>query len=394
MFNAIAVIGANFGDEGKGLVTDWICSTKTKPIVVLHNGGAQRAHTVTTPEGKEHIFRHIGAGAFVGADTYIAKTFVCNPIVFREEYEKLGQKLNKPIKIFVDARCKFTTFYDMIVNQAREIERGTTKHGSCGLGVFETICRYNDGSIKVKEQTINPYGITFGEFARLNYLGKYNFLESLKKYYTEKRIDQTGLHKLPVELEHALTSSNAINNFINDFDFMVKKCIVVDDLCFIEDYSDVVFENGQGLLLDQENMEYFPHLTPSHTGLYNVEEILQECGYAGFVESYFVTRTYMTRHGVGRFDTECEKKDINPLMWDKTNVPNLFQDSLRYGRLDTNDLEQRIEKECKNTTNAIRVYVPSLVVTHFNEYQIALKNSMVPKYISNGYTRERIWKPL
>ena len=127
MFNAIAVIGANFGDEGKGLVTDWICSTKTKPIVVLHNGGAQRAHTVTTPEGKEHIFRHIGAGAFVGADTYIAKTFVCNPIVFREEYEKLGQKLNKPIKIFVDT-CDFKAIWPV-----KEMDGLGTRRKSCSI---------------------------------------------------------------------------------------------------------------------------------------------------------------------------------------------------------------------------------------------------------------------
>ena len=88
-FKVSAIIGANFGDEGKGLVTDWLASKSDNAIIVLHNGGPQRAHTVTTPEGREHIFRHIGAGTFAGAATYIAKPFICNPMIFKEEYEKL-----------------------------------------------------------------------------------------------------------------------------------------------------------------------------------------------------------------------------------------------------------------------------------------------------------------
>ena len=49
------VIGANFGDEGKGLMTDYF-SQKPNSIVVCSNGGAQRGHTVTTPDGIRHVF--------------------------------------------------------------------------------------------------------------------------------------------------------------------------------------------------------------------------------------------------------------------------------------------------------------------------------------------------
>ena len=224
-FKVSAVIGANFGDEGKGLVTDWLASKSDNAIVVLHNGGPQRAHTVTTPEGREHIFRHIGAGTFVGAATYIAKSFICNPMIFKEEYEKLMPKLFNRPKIYIDKRCKFTTFYDMIINQAREIERGVAKHGSCGLGIYETICRYRDKEFVFQQEVISPYGISIGEFATLSYLGKYDYLKSLKKYYTEKRIDQTKIHKMPIELEKALESEIAIQNYISDFEFMMKSAL-------------------------------------------------------------------------------------------------------------------------------------------------------------------------
>ena len=85
------VIGANFGDEGKGLMTDYFASKEDNAIVVLHNGGAQRGHTVITPEGYRHVFRHFGSGAYVGAATYITKEFIVNPILFRQEYEKLAK---------------------------------------------------------------------------------------------------------------------------------------------------------------------------------------------------------------------------------------------------------------------------------------------------------------
>lgn len=47
------VCGANWGDEGKGLMTDYF-SQKPNSIVVCSNGGAQRGHTVTTPDGIRH----------------------------------------------------------------------------------------------------------------------------------------------------------------------------------------------------------------------------------------------------------------------------------------------------------------------------------------------------
>ena len=49
------VIGANFGDEGKGLMTDYFCnelSANGSVLNIRHNGGAQAGHTVVTPDGK------------------------------------------------------------------------------------------------------------------------------------------------------------------------------------------------------------------------------------------------------------------------------------------------------------------------------------------------------
>lgn len=52
------VCGSNWGDEGKGLMTDYF-SQKPNSIVVCSNGGAQRGHTVTTPDRIRHVFHHL-----------------------------------------------------------------------------------------------------------------------------------------------------------------------------------------------------------------------------------------------------------------------------------------------------------------------------------------------
>ena len=90
------VIGANFGDEGKGQMTDYFAAKAMQDgkscIVVCHNGSAQKGHTVTLDDGRSHIFHHFGAGSLAGADTYFSSEFVLNPIFFRTEYMELMKR--------------------------------------------------------------------------------------------------------------------------------------------------------------------------------------------------------------------------------------------------------------------------------------------------------------
>ncbi len=74
------VIGGSFGDEGKGLITNYF-SQKKNSIVICSNGGAQRGHTVTSPDGIRHVFHHFGSGTFNGAATYLPEDFILNPIM-------------------------------------------------------------------------------------------------------------------------------------------------------------------------------------------------------------------------------------------------------------------------------------------------------------------------
>ena len=90
MRKAYAVIGSNWGDEGKGNVTDILCSKEPlKTINVRINGGAQASHTVVTQDGKRHAFSHFGSGTFAGAPTYLSKEFIVNLFSFDIERCKI-----------------------------------------------------------------------------------------------------------------------------------------------------------------------------------------------------------------------------------------------------------------------------------------------------------------
>ena len=87
------VIGANFGDEGKGLVTNHFCEDALnrglKPVVIFHNGTAQRGHTVDYTTKLRHVYHHFGSGTAEGVPTFFAKTFFIHPMTYTKEYYEL-----------------------------------------------------------------------------------------------------------------------------------------------------------------------------------------------------------------------------------------------------------------------------------------------------------------
>jgi len=378
MKEAKIIIGANFGDEGKGQMTEyfaWNAKNEGKSVIVVkHNGGAQAGHTVIH-NGKRYVFSHFGSGTAIDIPTYLTEDFIVNPILFRKEYELLKKNGITPY-VYINKNAVFTTPYEMIINQVVEEARGSAKHGSCGIGIFETVKRAEKFKTVLKEIH------TSADVKRILHIIAENWLH--------ERLMQHGIYEMEpwitVDVEKMLPM------YIQDFQFMFSHARLVDS-DFFESYETVIFETAQGLLLDQNNREYFPHLTPSNTGSTNPSKYLS--GYNVEKELVYVTRTYLTRHGAGMFKTECRKEDINPDMYDETNVPNRFQDVLRYGYMDLRSLDKRIEKDRENIPDA-RV---SIAAMHLNETNgcFAEKDNKVivtehpfVRYTSDGATKESI----
>ena len=153
-----------------------------------------------------------------------------------------------------------------------------------------------------------------------------------------------------------------------------------------QQYDNVVFENGQGLLLDQRHVQYYDNTTPSNTGIANPHIIIEKYLPNADVEVCYVTRTYMTKHGAGDFECECDKSEINAHIEDKTNITNPYQGTIRYGRLDVDGLVERIKEDIGSID-----YNVSLAVTHINEFEnkeLLNLTELNVKYLSYEETRK------
>jgi adenylosuccinate synthase len=78
MKKAKVVIGLGFGDEGKGICTDFLCSQNPEAIVIRFSGGQQAAHTVLL-NGKKHVHSSFASGALRGLPSYFSEHCTIHP---------------------------------------------------------------------------------------------------------------------------------------------------------------------------------------------------------------------------------------------------------------------------------------------------------------------------
>ncbi|MEM9930725.1 MAG: adenylosuccinate synthetase, partial [Bacteroidota bacterium] len=83
------VLGLAFGDEGKGVTTDYLCRQAERPLVIRFSGGHQAGHTVVSPQGRRHVFSNFGAGTLAGAPTFWSKYCTFHPVGYANEHESL-----------------------------------------------------------------------------------------------------------------------------------------------------------------------------------------------------------------------------------------------------------------------------------------------------------------
>lgn len=303
------VTGANLGDEGKGLVSYCLARDAAernhKILTVLFNGGAQRAHTAG---GK--VFHCLGTGSLMGSDTFYHEKFLLDPITLYITGET-------PI---IDPRCRVILPCDVNRNRQKELARGENKHGSCGMGIFEASKRSAQEENCVRAESLQN---TWNLYYKV-------------KYMPTDGVPEDELYNMDI--------------WMRAVDWVLRNCPMKKLEDVIMNYDTVIFEGGQGLLLDQSLIKLTPHLTPSSVGSYNIAGLIN--GLNCTTDVYYVSRPYMTRHGRGPMENECGKADINADIVDKTNQPNPWQDSLRFGFLDQFTLANRVQRDFVNYTNA------------------------------------------
>lgn len=135
------VTDLGYGDAGKGTVVDWLCAQRRVGAVVRFNGGGQAAHNVVLPDGRHHTFAQFGSGTFRGVPTHLSRFVVVDPLALAAEAAHLGEVgVPHPFGLLtVDREALLATPYHVAAGRARELARAADRHGSCGMGVGETM---------------------------------------------------------------------------------------------------------------------------------------------------------------------------------------------------------------------------------------------------------------
>jgi len=317
------VLGLQFGDEGKGSFTNWLCSqsinNKETPLVIRFNGGHQAGHTVLH-NGNRHVFSSFGSGTLQGVTTLWSEYCTVYPIAMLNEWNKLKELNIKP-DIYFDPLCPITTPYDVFANIDLE---NANKHGSVGVG-FGTTLKRQEAYYKLYIQDIFNKTILKAK------------LSNIKNYYRN------------IELPNGILDDwfNAIDTLIVDgilskdkltfnyYDFLTS--------CDYDKYDHFIFEGAQGILLDMD-FGFFPNVTRSNTTSKNVFNLINKLGLdMAEANVYYITRAYQTRHGLGFMSNRDlpEPKLINNEH--EINIDTSFQGIFRKSILDLDLINYAIE---------------------------------------------------
>ena len=379
----IAVIGKNFGDEGKGFTCSRLASSLKNALIIKHNGGGQAGHTVEDPEGKWRFIHHqIGAGAEYHVPTLFADSFMPDLFQLGKEVKAFTELFGfRPI-LYSEKNVRVTTVEDVLLNMGAEVSRGKNRHGSCGMGIEECVQRNAAG-----------YGITVEELAtgsKQDLLGR---LKQIRRGYTERRAEILGIYSWNPYYE-MLRNETVLENFVVEVKENVKLLTLVDaDRKWLEEFQNLIFETGQGLLLDQDYEAYAPHLTSSKTGIHNPTIFLEKRGLS-LEEAIYVTRPYVTRHGNGPLPCEVKRSELSGVGEDLTNQPNEWQGILRYARHKSlkdffepvlrdrdslNDLDRKEQIKTKESPETIET-TDAVETTETTEHIVATKRSTRPGF--------------
>ena len=386
----IAVIGKNFGDEGKGFACSRLASSLKNALIIKHNGGGQAGHTVEDPEGKWRFIHHqIGAGAEYHVPTLFADSFMPDLFQLGKEVKEFTELFGFQPILYSEKNARVTTIDDVLLNMGAEVARDKNRHGSCGMGIEECVQRNAAG-----------YGITVEELAGWSKQDLLDRLKHIRKEYTERRAEIVGI-QAPASSK-AMRQSNLMNpyyemlnnervleNFVEEVKENVKLLTLVDaDRKWLEKFQHLIFETGQGLLLDQDYEAYAPHLTSSKTGIHNPAIFLEKRGLS-LEEAIYVTRPYVTRHGNGPLPCEVNRSELPGVGEDLTNQPNEWQGTLRYAKHESLEaffapvLRDRDSVNClEHTGETKRPYLPKLaiLVTQLSEtgHQLYFDEGNIP----------------
>ncbi len=277
----VVVVGAQWGDEGKGKITDYLAAEAD--TVVRYQGGNNAGHTVLVGD-KEYRLHLVPSGIVHGKRCVIGNGVVVDPWAFLDERDTLGRKGLPVERIAVSDAAHLILPHHQALDAAEEQSRGAARLGTTLRGVGPA---YRDKAARI--------GLRVGDLLRPDSLRRRldQVLPEVDRMLAGHGLPPTAADQLLVRLEAAAAR---------------LRPHVVDTVRLINDAIDagerVLFEGAQGTLLDID-LGTYPFVTSSHptaggacigagVGPSRIDQVLG------------VSKAYTTRVGDGPFPTELQ----------------------------------------------------------------------------------------
>jgi len=279
----VAVIGAQWGDEGKGKIVDWLA--ERADVVVRFQGGHNAGHTLVVGE-KVYKLSLLPSGIVRGTTSVIGNGVVLDPWALKAEVEKLSAQgvIITPDVLHIADNCALILPFHRDLDALREDASGAGKIGTTRRGIGPAY-----------EDKVGRRAIRVCDLAHLDDLGPQ--LDRLTAHHDALR---AGFGEPPIDRAGLVAELSEIAEFVLSFAKPVWRMLNIAR----QRGDRILFEGAQGVLLDVDHGTY-PFVTSSNTiaGTAAGGSGLGPSA-VGFVLG--ITKAYTTRVGSGPFPTELE----------------------------------------------------------------------------------------
>lgn len=290
---ATVVLGAQWGDEGKGKVTDFFASSAD--YVVRFQGGNNAGHTIVVGDEKLALSLTPSGVLYPDCVPVIGSGCVIDLGFLKEELEMLNSKNVSTEKLAISPNAHVIMPYHKLLDELIEESLGDNKIGTTKKGIGPC---YGD---KIQRSGIRIQDLlddeVFEQKIRTN-LEEKNQL--LTKIYDRDAIDPNEI------INEFKTYKEIINKHMKDTSLMISNAL--------KEGKNILFEGAQGTLLDIDHGTY-PFVTSSNTSSANAA-IGSGVGPLNLNKIVGVTKAYISRVGSGPFITE-QKNDIGDYLIEK-----------------------------------------------------------------------------
>lgn len=282
MKNRLVVVGTQWGDEGKGKITDYYACNAD--VVVRYQGGNNAGHTITF-DGQRFALQSIPSGIFKpNIKNVMANGMVVNPVSVVSELEALENRGIKDYKLYISNRAAMVMPYHSVLDGAMEAMKGGKLIGTTKKGIGPT---YADKYDRI--------GLRMGDLLDPEY-----FAMRLRDALTEKNmiLRMLGMEEMTFDAIYTqyMALADRLGKYICDTSVLINEEIAKG--------SKVLFEGAQGVMLCIDHGTY-PYVTSSSP---TAASVPQNTGIAPrYIDNVLgVCKAYTTRVGEGPFPTELD----------------------------------------------------------------------------------------